>query len=399
MVKITISMDEYRDRIRRVREEMARRGLEALLLTSDKGIFYLSGFTHMTTERPAILVVPQDGDLIFLGPLLEADHLKHQTKIVGDVRTYIDYPGERHPIELFAAWLTELGYGKAKIGIDNPAGAAGVSGYTGPPLNEKMPNVTFVRAGDIVWDMRLVKSSEEIALIEESAKWGNLAHTLLQEYTAPGLWDVDISLAASMESSSIMKKALGADYEQIRSGRSPASAGFRGQVGWKSAMPHSIGIGEVIRDGDVLVTGAGADVGGYNSELERTMIVGEPTPKQKRYFEAMMKAQDAAIAALRPGVKCSEVDRAANKVIVDAGYRDLIRHHTGHGIGLDGHEPPWLDVGNDIELRPGMVVSCEPGIYELGFGGFRHSDTVVITEDGADVVTYYTRDLESLTIR
>lgn len=399
MVKITISLDEYRDRIRRAREEMARRGLEALLLTSDKGIFYLSGFTHMTTERPAILVVPQDGDLIFLGPLLEVDHLKHQTKIVGDVRTYIDYPGERHPIELFAAWLSELGYGKAKIGIDNPAGAAGVSGYTGPPLNEKMSNATFVRAGDIVWNLRLIKSSEEIALIEESAKWGNLAHTLLQDYTEPGLWDVDVSLMASMEASSIMKKTLGSEYEQVRSGRSPASAGFRGQVGWKSAMPHSIGTGEVIRDGDVLVTGAGADVGGYNSELERTMIVGEPTPKQKRYFEAMMKAQDAALAALGPGVKCSEVDKAANKVIVDAGYGDLIRHHTGHGIGLDGHEPPWLDMGSDVELRPGMVVSCEPGIYELGFGGFRHSDTVVITEDGADVVTYYPRDLESLTIR
>jgi Xaa-Pro aminopeptidase len=399
VVKITISLDEYRDRIRRAREEMARRGLEALLLTSDKGIFYLSGFTHMTTERPAILVVPQDGDLIFLGPLLEVDHLKHQTKIVGDVRTYIDYPGERHPIELFAAWLSELGYGKAKIGIDNPAGAAGVSGYTGPPLNEKMSNATFVRAGDIVWNLRLIKSSEEIALIEESAKWGNLAHTLLQDYTEPGLWDVDVSLMASMEASSIMKKTLGSEYEQVRSGRSPASAGFRGQVGWKSAMPHSIGTGEVIRDGDVLVTGAGADVGGYNSELERTMIVGEPTPKQKRYFEAMMKAQDAALAALGPGVKCSEVDKAANKVIVDAGYGDLIRHHTGHGIGLDGHEPPWLDMGSDVELRPGMVVSCEPGIYELGFGGFRHSDTVVITEDGADVVTYYPRDLESLTIR
>jgi len=398
MVKLRISLNEYRRRISRVREEMAERELDVLLLANGKHIFYLCHFTHMPTERPAVLVVPPDGDLVFLGPLLEADHLRHQTRLVGDVRTYLDYPGEKHPIDLFAGWLTDLGYGKARIGADNPAGATGAYGYTGPPLSERMPDATFIKAGDILWEMRLVKSQEEVALIGESAKWGNLAHQLLQDYTAPGLWDVEVSLTASLEASSMMKKTLGPEYEQIRAGRAPASAGFRGQVGWKSAMPHSIGISRVIQEGDVLVTGAGADIGGYNSELERTMIVGRPTPKQERYFEAMLKAQDAALEAMGPGVKCSEVDRAANEVFVEAGYRDLIRHHTGHGIGLEGHEPPWLDVGNDVELRPGMVVSCEPGIYELGFGGFRHSDTVVITEDGAELITYYPRDIESLTL-
>lgn len=397
-MKLRIGWSEYRRRIERVREEMAERGLDVLLLTNGKHIFYLSHFAHMTTERPAALVVPPDGDLVFLGPLLEADHLRHQTKLVGEVRTYLDYPGGRHPIELFAEWLTDLGYGKAKIGADNPAGATGAYGYIGPPLSEKMPDATFVKAGDIIWSMRLIKSPEEIALIRESAKWGNLAHQLLQEYTEPGIWDTEVSLMASLEASSVMKKTLGPEYEQVRSGRAPASAGFRGQVGWKSAMPHSIGIGRAIREGDVLVTGAGADVGGYNSELERTMIVGRPTAKQERYFEVMVRAQDAALEAMGPGVKCSEVDKAANKVIVDAGYEDLIRHHTGHGIGLEGHEPPWLDVGNNEELRLGMVVSCEPGIYELGYAGFRHSDTAVITEDGAELVTYYPRDIESLTI-
>lgn len=398
MVKLSISWSEYERRIKRVREEMAERELDALLLANGKHIFYLSHFTHMTTERPAVLVVPPDGDLLFLGPLLEGDHLRHQTKLVGEVRTYLDYPGEKHPIELFAEWLTDRGYGKAKIGADNPAGATGAYGYSGPPLKEKMPDASFVEAGDIIWDMRLIKSEEEIALIKESAKWGNLAHQLLQEYTAPGTWDMEVSLLASLEASATMKKTLGPDYEQLRSGSPPASAGYRGQVGWKSAMPHSISIGSLIREGDVLVTGAGADVGGYYSELERTMIVGTPTPKQEKYFEVMVRSQDAALEALGPGVKCSDVDKAANRVIIDAGYRDLIRHHTGHGIGLEGHEPPWLDQGNDLELKPGMVVSCEPGIYELGYGGFRHSDTVVITEEGAEQITYYPRDIESLII-
>jgi Xaa-Pro aminopeptidase len=398
LVKLRISWGEYRRRIARVREVMAERELDALLLASGKSMFYLSHFTHMTTERPAILLVPPDGDLVFMGPLLEADHLRHQTRLVGEVRTYLDYPGDKHPIELFAEWLTDMGYGKAKLGADNPAGATGAMGYTGPPLTEKMPDAEFEKAKDIIWSMRLCKSEEELDLIKESAKWGNLAHQLLQDYTTPGIWDVEVSLMATLEASAIMKKALGPDYEQIRGGRKPASAGFRGQVGWKSAMPHSIGIERVIEEGDVLVTGAGSDVGGYGSELERTMIVGQPTPKMERYFEVMVKSQDAAIEALGPGVKCSEVDRAAGKVIVDAGYEGLIRHHTGHGIGLEGHEPPWLDRGNDEELRPGMVVSIEPGIYELGYAGFRHSDTAIITEDGYELVTYYPRDIESLTI-
>ena len=166
-----------------------------------------------------------------------------------------------------------------------------------------------------------------------------------------------------------------------------------------SAIPHAIGTKKRVEKGDVIVSGAGADIGGYNCELERTMIVGKPTEKQKRYFEAMLKAQDAALEAFRPGAKCGDVDNIALKAIQKAGYTKLVRHHTGHGIGLDGHEPPWLDIGDNTIMKPGMVFSCEPGIYEPGFAGFRHSDTVVITEDGAERITYYPRDLESLTIR
>lgn len=397
-MRLYIGEEEYKRRIERVREELERRNLDALLLTNPKHIFYLTGYTHIPTERPALLLVPREGELAFLGPLLEEDHLRHQTRLIGEVRTYFDYPGERHPIELFAEWLREMGYAKAKLGADNPAGASGIYGYVGPPLSEKLPEATFTRAGDIIWKMRLIKSDAEITLIRESAKWGNLAHRLLQEYTAPGLWDVEISLMASLEATSMMKKTLGVEYIPTRAGRPPAYAGFRGQVGWKSAMPHSIGIGREIRVGDVLITGAGADVGGYSSELERTLIVGKPSEKQRRLFEVMLKAQEAALEAMAPGVRCCDVDRAARKIIVDAGYGDYMRHHTGHGIGLDGHEPPWLDIGNEEPLKPGMVVSCEPGIYIPGFAGFRHSDTVLITEDGAERITYYPRDLESLVI-
>ena len=397
MVRLEISWDEYERRLQALREVMAERKYDAMLVTNGVSIFYLSGFYHLVTERPAALLVPPDRKPIFMGPLLEADHLRHQTPIVGEAYTYLDYPGEAHPIDLFAGWLIDLGYSKSTIGADNPAGAAGTMGYTGPPLNERLPDARLVKADDILWEMRLCKSEEEIGLIRESAKWGNLAHTLLQEYTAPGLWDVEVQLQATLEATSVMKKTLGPDYESIRGGN-PCSAGFRGQVGWKSAMPHSIGVGKMIEEGDVLVTGAGADIGGYYSELERTMIVGYPTAKQTRLFNVMVKAQEAAIETLGPGVRCADVDKAANRVLHDAGYGELVRHHTGHGIGLQGHEPPWLDQGNQMELKPGMVVSIEPGIYELGYAGFRHSDTALITGDRYELITYYPRDIEALTI-
>jgi len=396
MPKLRISWAEYSRRLDALREHMAEEGFDAYLVTSGVSIFYFSHFYHMVTERPAALLVEPDGKPTFMGPLLEADHLRHQTPLVGECLTYLDYPGERHTMERFAEWIIEKGLGKARIGTDNPAGAGGTMGYVGKPLNEMLPDAELVKDGQFVWGMRLIKTEEELELIRESAKWGNLAHSYLQEYTRPGLYDVEIRLMASLEATSALKKTYGGEYESVK-GRF-VSAGFRGQVGWKSAMPHSIDLNQPISEGDVLVTGAGADVGGYGSELERTMIVGRPTAKQEKMFRVMCRAQEAAAEALKPGNTCADVDKAANEVFRDAGLWGLVRHHTGHGIGLEGHEPPYLDQGNPQQLEPGMVVSIEPGIYELGYAGFRHSDTLVVTEDGCEWVTYYPRDLESLTI-
>lgn len=396
MPKLRISWNEYGGRQEVLREYMRENEMDAFLVTSGVSIFYFTHFYHMVTERPAAILIEPDGKPTFMGPRLEADHLKLQTPLIGDCLTYLDYPGEKHPMNRFAEWLTEKGYSKAKLGTDNPAGAGGTMGYTGPPLMELLPEANLVKAGDFIWKMRLTKSKEEIDLIKESAKWGNLAHQYLQDYTQPGLYDMEIRNMATLDATTVMKKTYGTTYESIK-GRA-VGAGFRGQVGWKSAIPHSIDLNRPLRDGDVLVTGAGADIGGYGSELERTMIIGKPTAKMEKMFRVMCKAQEAAATAIKPGNTCADVDKAANKVFKDAGYWSLVKHHTGHGIGLQGHEPPYLDQGNDQPLEVGMVVSIEPGIYELGYAGFRHSDTLVVTEDGCEWVTYYPRDIESMTI-
>jgi Xaa-Pro dipeptidase len=394
----SISNAEYARRIEQVRKTLTKRKLDALYLTNGTSMFYLTGYSFMSTERPAALIIPADGKIWFLGPCLEKDHVPLETKFIDEIRTYLDYPGEKHPIEHFAGFLKEMELAKKRIGIDNKSGAAGMWGYHGPTIAKKLPDAKFANASDLVPTMRLVKSAEEIELIKESCKWANLSVSLLQEYAAEGLWDTVVSLKAITEATVTMKKTLGPSYQPKRS-TSPISAGFRGQVGEMSAIPHSLSTKRVIKKGDVIVAGASVDIGGYSCELERTLIVGEPSAKQKRYFGVMVSAQTAAFEAFKPGAKCSEIDKATISVFKKAGLIHLVEHHTGHGLGLEDHEPPWLDIGNEKPLRAGMVLSCEPGLYEVGFGGFRHSDTIVITQEGKEQITYYPRELEDLIVK
>jgi len=151
-----------------------------------------------------------------------------------------------------------------------------------------------------------------------------------------------------------------------------------------------------LRKGDNLVTYARTFVWGYNSELERTMFVGEPSTEQKKYFDLVCRLQNTALEAIKPGRPCSEVDRAARAFYEENGLTKYWRHHVGHSLGLEIHEAPYLDIGNEWLMKPGMVFSVEPGIFVPGLGGFRHSDTVLVTGNGIEMLTYYPRDLESL---
>jgi Xaa-Pro aminopeptidase len=243
-----------------------------------------------------------------------------------------------------------------------------------------------------------IKSAAELALIRESAKWGNLAHRLLQKYTHIGANETEVSLRASAEATLAMLDTLGHLYRSQSMWSDGAEAGYRGQIGRNAAIPHSLTTNATFMPGDVLVTGANAPMWGYNSEVERTMIVGEPSAEQQRYFEHMKALQETAFDLLKPGTKCSDVDRAVRAYFDKHNLMPYWRHHSGHAIGLRYHEGPFLDSGDDTVLELGMVFTVEPGLYVPSLGGFRHSDTVVVTQDGIDILTYFPRDLASLTI-
>ncbi|HLU10794.1 MAG TPA: Xaa-Pro peptidase family protein, partial [Oceanobacillus sp.] len=262
----------------------------------------------------------------------------------------------------------------------------------------ELTGAQVVNVRGFVEDQLMIKSPAEIALIKVSCYWGNLAHTLLQRYTVVGATETSVSQRASDEATRAMLDAIGPIYRSQNEYYFGAMAGYRGQIGRNSSIPHALANNITFQPGDVLVTGAAAAVWGYDSELERTMVMGKPNDEQKRMFDHMVALQETAFEAIKPGRPCSDVDRAVRKYYEDHDLMQYWRHHVGHAIGLRYHEGPFLDIGDDTIIQPGMVFTVEPGLYAPNLGGFRHSDTVVVTEDGIEIITFYPRDLESLTL-
>ncbi|MCK4848781.1 MAG: aminopeptidase P family protein, partial [Candidatus Heimdallarchaeota archaeon] len=353
------------------------------------------GFSMIPTERPFMLVFKNE-EINFFVPELEKLHVQEEVPNAAVVETYFEYPDLIHPLKHFSHFIKKTLGIKGKIGAEY-GGAPGIWGYQGPKFEEVLSIPVKIHS-DIITDLRIIKDDYELACIRESAKWGGLAHKLLQEYTQIGENEIDVSFKASHEASKQMRKELGPKYSPVGYGSSPCGASYRGQIGPYSAIPHAMTRNTVFQKGDTLVTGASANIAGYLSELERTMFMGEPSKKQRGYYGIMMKSQQAAFDAFKPGIPVSEVDRAARKVFKEAGVMNLVQHHTGHSIGLEGHERPFLDIGANVIMKPRMVFTVEPGIYDRSIGGFRHSDTIIITEDGMERITMYPRELEDLII-
>jgi Xaa-Pro dipeptidase len=390
---VRIEAAEFAARREALAAALAERALTGCVLFDPQYVAYYTGFAFISTERPIAFVLAVDGRGGMLVPRLEVEHAQANAAVT-EVAHYDEYPGERRPMEALVELLGLLGV-RDPLGADHD-GYPWVFGYHGPSLGEL--GFPPARVADLVEDQLAIKSDAELALLRESCKWGNLAHTLLQRYTRPGVSETEVETRASTEATYAMLDAIGPLYRGQSPWFSGAVAGYRGQIGRNAAIPHALPNNIVFHAGDVLVTGATAPVWGYHSELERTMVIGPPSDEQKRLFDHMLALQDLAIDAIRPGVACAEVDRVVRAYYEEHGLWENWRHHVGHAIGLRYHEGPFLDRGDETEIRPGMVFTVEPGLYAPTVGGFRHSDTVAVTDDGVEWLTYYPRDLESLTL-
>ncbi|WP_252698337.1 M24 family metallopeptidase [Natronosalvus vescus] len=396
----TLPESEFDDRLERVRERIVDAEVDAGVWFGATSIEYLTGFDHIQTERPVVLAVTGDRIEITV-PRLEVERVETNPRIDA-VHHYRDFPGGE-PIGVATSMLEGLDV--ESIAAD-AEGAPGTMGYQGPTLAEAADAELEVETQGWVSRMRWEKSDAEVDLIRESAKWANLGHRYLAEYTAVGEHPATVSQRASMDASRAMLDTLGDRYVARTRGSGPVHAGYI--TGPQTALPHGHTANRRLAEGDVLVTGASANVDGYHSELERTMFLGEPTDEQGHYFEVMLEAQTIAIDALGPGVSIAHVDDVVDSYFEEQGVADLAQHHVGHNIGMGGHEPPYIDRGwddycereyttydaDDAVMRPGHVWTIEPGIY-TDEAGYRHSDTIAITEDGIEWLTYFPRDLES----
>ena len=395
MVRLRLSDAEYARHRDNILQRLGKQDIAGLVLFSPHNVSYFSRFGFIPTERPMAYVLTAERSALLV-PRLEVEHAE-EFALVDRVVHYPEYPGERHPLEILKDMLNDFGLSNARIGVDSD-GYGQVYGYRGPKVSDLLPGATIVNVRDDVEYLQMLNSEEELTLIRESARWGNLAHAYLQEYCQVGVSETEIAMRASYEATQAMIRTLGKDYRPLGWGRPGAFAGFRGQIGKDSALPHAMTSNVRLQAGDVLVTGADAAVWGYGSELERTMIMGEPTPEQARFFGLMLEVQTLAIEAIKPGITCAAVDRQVRDFFTAHDLWAHWRHHTGHAKSTQIHEAPFLDIGDERTIEVGMVFTVEPGIYINGFAGFRHSDTVAVTPDGVEMITYYPRDLASLTI-
>ncbi|MFM1650761.1 M24 family metallopeptidase [Brevibacillus sp. B_LB10_24] len=377
----------YQRKVKQLQAELQKRGLAGMLLLKPTNIYYLIGFFHIPTERPIGVFVPAAGEPIAYVPELEVDHIKENW--INRVEVYFDYPGETYPVLWICQKLQNEGISRQPLGFEGSIPWA----YK-QMIDQALPDVNWVPAGDILSDMRLVKEKEELELLRLCGTYSDYMVSAGVEVIRERGWISELEIHQTVMQRVVQKMLAELDEIVFTSGVA------MGLVcsGERSALPHGLPSSRRLQPGDNLILSFVCSVGGYTTESERTFFLGEPSTRQASLYELMRKAQQVGCEALSVGRTCSEANRLALAVIREAGEGAYIKHRLGHGLGIEGHEPPWLMDGDNSPLRPGMVLSSEPGIYVPGLGGVRISDTVVVTDGEPEYLTTYSRSLEDMVV-
>lgn len=347
-------------RVRRLVEQVPRLGIDALLVTHLPNIRYLTGFTGSA----AVLVVDREG-LTFVTDGRYGDQAHEQLAAAGvdaSVRVGRTSAEQREHI------VTAL-FGPTRIGLE----ADHVSWSRQQELAEWFQGDQLVATTGVVEALREQKDDGEVARIETAARIADEALAAVRHRLAEGVRERDF--AFELEAEMRRRGADGPSFETI------VGSGPNG------AKPHARPTDRVIGEGELVVLDFGALVDGYHSDMSRTICVGDPTPTQERMLEVVTEAQATGVEAVRDGVAAADVDRACREVIGEAGWADAFVHGTGHGVGLDIHEAPRVASSSDATLVAGHVVTVEPGVYLPEHGGVRVEDTMLVTSNGARVLT------------
>jgi Xaa-Pro dipeptidase len=378
---VAITREERQGRQERARKLMSENGLDAIVLMEGTSLKYFTGIGWWGGERLFALVLPAKGAAFYVCPAFEEGRAREQLGNAPegehpDVRTWQE---DDNPYHVLSQGLKERGLATGKLGIEESVRFVFSDG-----ISKAAPQVVLVSATPVTAGCRMIKSAPELALMQLANQITLAAYEATYHAMREGMTQHDVS--------GLIDSAYG-------------KLGFEGeasvQVGEYSALPHGSRTPQVIREGTIVMIDDGCEVEGYQSDITRTFVLGKASSpdssKMQKVFDIVHRAQAAALAAARAGVECGAVDGAARKVITDAGFGPdykYFSHRVGHGIGMDGHEWPYLVRGNTTKLQPGMTFSDEPGIYIRGEFGVRLEDDMHITENGAELFTPQSPSLE-----
>ena len=372
--------EELNARLETVRNEMRKNYLDYYISFDPVNIYYLTNFANNVHERPFILIINHTDNPTMLVPLLEKSHVESRALCDLQYQSYYEFPAPKDQ-NWYDIYPTLIKDGK-KVGIESslPVG-----------ISQRTPGNKVVV--DIIDEARVIKTDYEVGRSVHACRVINKGHKELLKMCRPGVHEFAIyQKITGIMTSKIITDIPNANFMVCKTTAAVWPPSF-------SHDPHIIPkIFAQMEEGGPHVSIVYAQVDGYGVEIERTFFLGTVPEKTKKVFEVMFSARELAYSMLQPGESMSEVDKRVRKFITDKGYGDYIIHRTGHGLGITGHEAPFLAEGYDRVLEPNMLISVEPGIYIPNLGGFRHSDSVLITEDGYIKLSKAPETLEELTL-
>jgi Xaa-Pro dipeptidase len=376
-----ISLEERRQRLERARQLLAENAIDAMVLMSGTSLDYFTGIRWWGGERMFALVLPAKGSAFYVCPAFEEGRAREQIANAPDgeqpdVRTWQE---DESPYHLLAQGLKDRGMATGKLGIEET-----VRFFFADGVAQAAPRLALTSATPVTAGCRMIKSVHEIALMRLAAQVTLSAYEAVYRAMREGMTQRQV------------QDLIAAAYGQL---------GFPGEASVEvdeyTAYPHGSSTPQVIREGSIVMIDDGCTVEGYQSDITRTFVLGkvpeQTGDKMKKVFDIVHRAQAAGLATARPGAECGAVDAAARKVIVDSGYGPdykYFAHRLGHGMGMDGHEWPYLVRGNTTKLAANMTTSNEPGIYIRGEFGIRLEDDMHVTENGAELFTPQSPSLE-----
>lgn len=352
-----MNRDIFEERLTRVQQFLQTEGVAILVIAPGANMRYLTGFTDESQERPLLFFVFPEKQPAFLVPQLYADQVENHAAFPPS-HVWQDSEGPQTALRDLLG-----GFSGGKVLVDDAMLAKDLL-----LLQETLVRARFAPASPLMGRLRMKKSAEELSAMAQAAAIADQAFLAILERPFSGRTEAEIA------------KAL--EEEMLKAGADEVAFKLVVGSGPNSALPHYRAGRRKIEPGDVVVLDFGCRVNGYCSDITRTVVCGQPSQQLQQVFDVVREAQERAVKAVRPDIPAEEVDRIARKIIKEAGYGNQFIHRTGHGIGLEVHEPPYIAEGNRQRLAEAMTFSVEPGIYLPGRFGVRIEDIVTVTESG-----------------